>query len=651
MKLLGVDTGGTFTDLILYDGGEFRVHKQLSTPDAPEKAIIEGVRSLGLSPRRAPDVVHGSTVGTNAVLEGKGVKTAYVANRGFGDVLTIGRQARPEIYRLTPEPVPPPVAPELCLETGGRVGARGEVVEPLTPGDVEALKMRLAELAPEAVAINLLFSFMDDRFERMIAQALEDDYFVSRSSDVLAESGEYERGIATWLNAYVGPIMRRYLKRLDASLPSANVSVMQSHGKTIVADKAGDYAVNLLLSGPAGGVIAARHVAAAAGASKVLSFDMGGTSTDVSVIVGDVALTTEGRIGPYPIAAPMVDVHTVGSGGGSIAYVDEGGLLRVGPQSAGASPGPACYGRGGGRPTVTDANLLLGRLPERLGGSLTLDRAAAVRAFEPLAEALGKSVAGVAQGVMDVANEQMEQALKVVSVQKGHDPSEFTLVGFGAAGGLHVCTLAEGMKIRRVIVPAHAGVLSAFGMLIAPRGLQKSRTLCVDVAAAEQQAVDAVYQRLREEAGGEMRTQGIGVFDVAETAELRYAGQSHCLTLERRPLTKIAQAFHEAHRAHHGYVLDAAVELVTLRVSVFSESPLKSAAAGRGVAASPPSSPSSLHRSAAEPGKPMVYRRADLAGKLVSGPALIVEPTSTVYVEEGWRASLDGFGNLQLENP
>ncbi len=667
MKLLGIDTGGTFTDLILFDGEQFRVHKQLSTPDAPEKAIVEGLRALGLAPEQAPDVVHGSTVATNAVLEGKGVKTAYIANRGFGDVLTIGRQARPEIYRLRPPPAPAPVAPELCLETGGRIGAHGEVIEDLTPADVAALKARLAELAPEAVAINLLFSFVDDRCERMLEDALKPGYFVSRSSRVLAEQREYERGVATWLNSYTGPLMQRYLKRLDALLPATNLSVMQSHGSTVAADKAADYAVNLLLSGPAGGVIAARHFAAAADARKVLSFDMGGTSTDVSVIDGDVGLTTAGHIGPYPVATPMVDIHTIGAGGGSVAYIDAGGLLRVGPRSAGAAPGPACYGRGGEEPTVTDANLLLGRLPESLGTALTLDRAAAVRAFEPLAAALGKNIGDVAQGVIAVVNEQMGQALKVMSVQKGHDPADFMLVGFGAAGGLHICTLAESVKIRKAMAPAHAGVLSALGMLIAPRGLQQSRTVCTDVAATDRQTIDAAYQQLREEAGREMRAQGIGEFEFAETAELRYRGQLHCLTLERRAPDALEQAFHAAHISRHGYALDVPVELVTLRVRVSSQAPLRDTTVATGDA--PPGgkrekrhgrtpedngqTPRFRPEAAPPPktrGGAALHRRCDLTGKTIAGPAVVAEATSTVYVEPGWCASLDERGNLHLEN-
>lgn len=628
MKLLGVDTGGTFTDLVLFDGGKFHVHKQASTPDAPEQAIIEGIRALGLEPAQAMEAVHGSTVGTNAVLENKGVKTAYVANRGFGDVLTIGRQARSELYRLAPPPATPPVPPELCLETGGRIGVArdgaSETIEDLTDDDLATLKARLEELAPEAVAINLLFSFADDRFERMIEDALKDDFFVSRSSRVLPEPHEYERGITTWLNGYVGPIMQRYLKRLGTALPGAKIEVMQSHGKTVAARQAADYAVQLLLSGPAGGVIAARRFAESSGARKALSFDMGGTSTDVSVVDGDVTLTTEGRIGAYPVATQMVEVHAIGAGGGSIAYCDEGGLLRVGPHSAGAQPGPACYRRGGEAPTVTDANLLLERLPARLG-PLTLDREAAEQAFAPLADTLGKSVANAARGVIDVVNEQMAQALRVMSVQRGRDPAEFTLIGFGAAGGLHVCALAERMKMNRAMVPAHAGVLSALGMLIAPRGLQKSRALCVNAAGVGRKDLDGAFEKLQKEAADEMYAQGVETFDFVETAELRYTGQSACLVLERRPPEELEREFHAAHEHRFGYRLPAAVELVTLRVHARAASPIESIGAD-------------LDSIGA----------ADEAEKNFAGPAVVADTTHTAYVERGWRARRDGFGNLHL---
>ncbi|HFE48989.1 MAG TPA: hydantoinase/oxoprolinase family protein, partial [Chromatiaceae bacterium] len=362
MRFLGVDTGGTFTDFVLLDDGHApRIHKVLSTPCAPEQAIVQGIHELGLD---ASDltIVHGSTVATNAALEGKGARTLYIGNRGFGDLLDIGRQARAALYELRPIASPPPVPAELCIETGGRLAADGSLIEPLTESDLRALREAVARLRPRAVAVNLLFSWLDDSLERRIRSALPDDLFVSLSSEVLPEIREYERGIATWLNSWIGPIVAGYLRRLSSALPGANIAVMQSAATTIAADQAGAQAVRMLLSGPAGGLSGARMIGRLTGRERLLTFDMGGTSADVALIDGEPTLTTQGRIGRYPVAVPMVDIHTIGAGGGSLASLDAGGMLRVGPESAGADPGPACYGRGGKQATVTDANLVLGRL-------------------------------------------------------------------------------------------------------------------------------------------------------------------------------------------------------------------------------------------------------------------------------------------------
>ena len=384
--LLGVDTGGTFTDFVLFDGKTFLTHKVLSTPDAPERAILQGIKELRLEGKEFY-LVHGSTVATNAVLEGKGVKTAYVTNYGLGDVLTIGRQARRELYNLQPPPRDPPVPAELCIETGGRLGARGDVVEPLSERQCRQVAEELIRLEPQAVAINLLFSFLDGRFEHQLAAVLPDTLFVSCSCDVLPQEREYERGIATWLNAWVGPLVEGYLERLQDQVQPAPVHVMQSSALTIRADQAASKAVKLLLSGPAGGLRGALYMAEAAGRQQLLSFDMGGTSTDVALLDGHVNLTLDGRIGDYPVAVPMVDMHTIGAGGGSIARLDKGGMLKVGPESAGAVPGPACYAQGGRNATVTDANLVLGRLRQAvfLGGKMQLDYAAASKAVSGLA--------------------------------------------------------------------------------------------------------------------------------------------------------------------------------------------------------------------------------------------------------------------------
>jgi N-methylhydantoinase A len=649
MKRLGVDTGGTFTDFVLWDAGAVRVHKVLSTPDAPERAILQGIREMGLEGERNLAVIHGSTVATNAVLEGRGVRTVYVTNRGFGDVLTIGRQARRELYNLQPRLSDPPVLPEDCLETGGRLGADGNVVEPLTESDLDALVCAVRERAPAAVAVNLLFSWLDEGFERDIEAALGELCYVCRSSAVLAEIREYERGIATWLNAYVGPLMAGYLGRLEGALAGARLTVMQSHGGTIEAAHAGRHGVRLLLSGPAGGLRGARHLARASGVEQVLSFDMGGTSTDVALVAGELRLTGEGRIAGYPVAVPMVDMHTIGAGGGSLAWVDAGGLLQVGPRSAGAHPGPACYGRGGQEPTVTDANLVLGRLPAdtRLAGGMSVDRGAARTAFIPLAQQLGLSVEEAAEGVVRIANEHMAGALREISLARGHDPRQFTLMPFGGAGPLQVCELAASLGMSRALVPVHAGVLSALGMLVAPLGRELSRTVNLLLEEAVESVVADALEALAAEGRAALRTEGVDDPQVNRSADVRYAGQSSTLNLPWHSLGELEKDFHRAHEARFGHALELPVELVNVRCGVSAPVP--------DLALPPPAG-----RTDARPGahgivygvaEPVpVFSREDLpAGQSFRGPALITEAVSTTWVAPGWVCEVDEVGNLRLK--
>ena len=357
--VLGVDAGGTFTDFVCVEFKQpiaIKIHKALSTPAAPEQAILEGIRAMGLEPVMKNgdlQIIHGSTVATNAVLEAKGAKTVFVTNYGFADMLQLARQTRPQLYQLEFEAVAPPVAPELCLQTGGRLAADGSILEPLSASELSQLIAKIKAIDPDAVAINLLFSFIDDSFEKAICEAISDAglrAFVSRSSQVLPECREYERGIATWLNASLGPIVGRYLLALQQQLGKSSLQIIQSSGETIGATAAADSAVNLLLSGPAGGLIAVKFLADQLGLEKIISFDMGGTSTDVALLDGEISTTTEGCIAQYPIAVSMVDMHTIGAGGGSIAVIDSGGMLQVGPRSAGADPGPACYGKAAPRP-------------------------------------------------------------------------------------------------------------------------------------------------------------------------------------------------------------------------------------------------------------------------------------------------------------
>ncbi len=648
--LLGVDTGGTFTDFVVYDGERLAVHKVLSTPEAPERAILQGLGALGgVAP--GARLVHGSTVATNAVLEGKGVRTAFVTNRGLGDLLALGRQARAALYDLQPPPAAPPAPPELCLETGGRLAADGSVIEPLTGEDLRELGERLRVLAPAAVAINLLFAFRDPSLERRIAEAVPEGVFVSRSSAVLPEYREYERGIATWLNAYVGPLVQGYLARLAEGAAPARVAVMQSSGATMSAEQAGGRAVHMLLSGPAGGLMGARLVGGAAGRERLLTFDMGGTSTDVALIDGEVQLTTDSRIGPYPVAVPMVDMHTIGAGGGSIARVDPGGLLLVGPQSAGADPGPACYGRGGAEPTVTDAHLVLGRLrPDAfLGGAMPLDVEAARGALGRLAGALGCGLHEAAAGILRVADEHMARALRVISLERGIDPRELTLTSFGGAGGLHVCALAESLGMAQALVPVHAGVLSALGMIAAPRGRELSRTLSVALAEADAGTVAAAFAPLEAQGRGELEAEGVAgeAVRVERGLDLRYAGQSYTLTVPWQGLEAAQAAFHEAHEARYGHRLELPVELVNVRMGLTGPAP------GLTLPALEPGPPGEPVERAPLHGIDRVapvYRRADLAARQsVPGPALVTETLASTYVAPCWVCRVDPVGNLILE--
>jgi N-methylhydantoinase A len=666
MILLGIDTGGTFTDFVLVKDDQLTIHKVLSTPHAPEQAILQGIDELGLDPQINDDVyiVHGSTVATNAVLEGKGVRTVFVTNRGLRDILTLGRQARRELYNLQPRPAPPPVARELCLETGGRISATGELLDPLSDTDLEYFKQQIEQLKPQAVAINFLFSYLDNQYEKKLASVIDSSIFVSRSSEVLPEIKEYERGIATWLNAAVGPIMYGYLQRLalgvqqripDTSSRAARISVMQSSGGTIEAQQAAQQAVQLLLSGPAGGMAGAQYVAGRAGKLRLLTFDMGGTSTDVALIDGELQLTNEGHIGDYPVAVPMVDMHTIGAGGGSIARIDEGGLLQVGPQSAGANPGPACYNQGGNQATVTDANLVLGRLRADafLGGKMTLDVDAAQLAVKTLADQLGLAAEVMAEGIIRLANEHMARALRVMSVQRGIDPRKLSLVSFGGAGGLHVCALADALSIHEAMVPVHAGVLSALGMLVAPKARQLSQSFSAVINTVNEQDLQDVFAELTRKGKYALLREGLTEhqLQVSASVDLRYKGQSYTLNIAWLGSEKTLDSFHFSHEQRYGHRLELPVEIVTARINVHGQTEgmkgFDQFLANKNTAEPVPYTTTLLYGIAETV---PVYQRIQLPmDHLVQGPALITETVSTTFIEAGWQCHADAVGNLLLQ--
>ncbi|HVK98498.1 MAG TPA: hydantoinase/oxoprolinase family protein [Dongiaceae bacterium] len=652
MLSLGVDTGGTFTDFVLLTADGLHIHKVLSTPAAPEQAILQGISELGLDAAvRAGNVriVHGSTVATNAALEGKGARTAFITNRGFADLLTIGRQTRRELYNLQPDLPSPPVPADLCFATGGRVDKQGQVIEFLSDTDIAQLVAQLQAANVEAIAVTLLFSFRNTDAERRLLEALSPHWFTSISSDVLPETGEFERGIATWLNASLGPKVKHYLARLQEGVNPSPLAIMQSSGGTMSADQAGDRAVHMLLSGPAGGLAAARFIAGQLGTARLLTFDMGGTSTDVALVDGDLRLTNEGRIGPWPVAVPQVDMHTIGAGGGSIAWVDAGGLLQVGPQSAGAAPGPACYGRGGTLPSVTDANALLGRLrPDHfLGGRMTLELDAARQALQPLAERLGLSLEDTALGILRIANEHMARALRVISVQRGYDPRHFRLCCFGGAGGLHVCALADALGMDKALVPQYGGVLSALGMLVAPAQGQASQAAGEKLTDLNATHIEALSQSLAITAAAGLHSPS-STPNLLPSLDLRYQGQRYYLNIPWQGDSVQAETdFHAAHAARFGHRLTTAVEVVNLRVraQVAGEA-MSWPEWPKGPAATP-----RQHCSLSGFDQPVpLYQREDLAqGQVITGPALVVETVSTLLIEAGWQATPDRHGHLLLD--
>ncbi|NNJ92874.1 MAG: hydantoinase/oxoprolinase family protein [Gammaproteobacteria bacterium] len=643
MLFLGIDTGGTFTDFVLVDQQQIRVHKVLSSPNAPERAILQGIDELGIS-GKAVTVIHGSTVATNAVLEGKGVATAYVTNTGFKDVLTIGRQARRELYNLQPHTSLPPVADAFCLEVDCRLSAEGEWIGELSDESLCGLAAQIAEMDVEAVAINLLFSYIDDSAEQKMKSVLPDDLFVSVSSEVLPEIGEYERGVATWLNSWVGPLIQGYISRLQKGLGQNRLAVMQSSGETMDATQAASQAVRMLLSGPAGGLVGARFVASLSGRKRLMTFDMGGTSSDVALIDGDIQLTNRGKIDHYPVAVPMVDMHTIGAGGGSIAYLDSGGMLQVGPESAGASPGPACYGKGGLLPTVTDANLVLGRIPENslLGGYLPLKKSLAETAVNRLATKMHVSLSEAAMGIVDIANEHMARALRVISVQKGYDPNDFTLVSFGGAGGLHVCALADKLEMKQVLIPVYAGVLSALGMLATRPGRQLSRTHVGLLNTQSNGSLEKEFEQLAVRGRDALMAEGVAedTLSASYSLDLRYQGQSNTLNITWQDIQTCEQNFHFRHERRYGHRLEMPVELVNIRAGIHGEGleiTLQNQAAS--VSAADEEAYSAI---------PVSSREKLPVEETISGPAILVEKVATIWIAAGWNCTQDTSGNLIL---
>ena len=637
---IGVDAGGTFTDfVVLHDDGRMEAFKLRSNPQAPAKVILEGLALAARIRRGASkvDVVHGSTVATNALLERKGARTAFVTTAGFEDLLEIGRQNRAELYNLTPAPRRLLAERALCFGVRERTHHTGAISLRPSPGELKRLANKLRRARVEAVAICFLHSYQNPANERAAAAALaatlkRAGVYLCSSHEISPEFREYERSSTTFVNAYIGPMMKAYLDEL-ARARSYRIAIMQSSGGFLSATEAAKHAVRTVLSGPAGGVVGALETARLGGFKRVLGFDMGGTSTDVSLADGAPRETTEAVVDGLPIRIPMLDIHSVGAGGGSIARVDAGGLLRVGPESAGADPGPACYGTGTDA-TVTDAHVVLGRIgaAQLLGGAMTIDVKRAQAAVGRIARELKMDVIAAAAGILRVANANMERAIRVVSVERGHDPRDFALVAFGGSGGLHACDIAQELGMRTVIVPRHAGALSALGMLMADAVRDYAAGVLGNMAPDKKFA--ALERRARRESPQA---------EIERTADLRYRGQSYELNVPWNSGNP-APLFHREHQRIYGYSTpDREVEVVTIRVRARRRLP-KPALTG-----DPPER--------AQPQTRRIWigghwravpapRRAQISTRPAAGPSLILDYGSTTLVPPGWRYHIDGAGNL-----
>ena len=632
--LLGVDVGGTFTDAVLAAPGRVVTAKAPTTPDDQSRGVLDAVAAVldaaGAAPADVVAFAHGMTVATNALLEGDHARTAFVATEGFTDIVELARQNRPELYRLCAARPAPVAPPELRFGAAERIGPR-ELLRPLTPRAAADLADALAEAAPEAVAVCLLHAWRDPSHELAIAAAIRerlgDAVHVSLSHEVVGTFREYERAATTEVDAALSPLLGAYLRRLRERTATAGLpdpQIMQSSGGLVDAGTAARHAALTVLSGPAGGAAAAALVGRACGEPDLLCFDMGGTSCDVCVVEGGRVRESAGReIAGRPIALPMVDIHTVGAGGGSIAWRDAGGALRVGPRSAGAVPGPAAYGNGGTEPTVTDAHVVLGTLdPEvPLAGGVRLDAGAAAAAVGALAAELALSPEACAAGILRVANAEMVRALRVMTVERGLDPRGFALLAFGGAGPLHAAAIAEELGVTRILVPRASGVLSALGLAAADRRVTRQRSVFLPAVAESDAALAAVRAELLAEARATLGAPGTHV-DVA--FDVRYRGQSHELTVRGgadERAADVAAAFEADHERRYGWrEPQTPVELVTVRLTAIEAGPdvrLSGDAAGRGEA--------------------------------VAGPTVLHLPETTVAVPAGWAGAVDATGTLVLE--
>jgi len=646
--IVGVDTGGTFTDMVAIIGGEIRVHKVLSTPLDPADAVIRGLHEM-LAGTTPTSVTYSSTVATNSLLEKKGARVALITNAGFEDLIEIGRQNRDNLYALAPSRPDPLVARAMRFGVTERTLFDGTIVRALTASELARIRRLAARSGAEAFAVCLLHSYANPKSEESIARALTPlSKPLSISHRILAEYREYERFSTAVVNAYVAPRMSSHLRNLETRIKGARLRIMQSNGTAIGTQLAQDEPVRTILSGPAAGVIGAASLARAFGTDRFITFDMGGTSTDVSLFDRRARIRTLSHPDGYAVRTPVIDIHTVGAGGGSIARIDAGGSLRVGPESAGADPGPACYGRGDAC-TVTDADLVAGRLVAEnfLGGRMKLHPERAARALSELAHRMKTTTLNSARGVIRVVNANMERAIRVISVERGYDPRDFALLAFGGAGPMHACELALDLGVRHIVMPRNPGLLCAWGAAGAPLGREYSLTV---------RETNPDYRRLLARASGlgrraraELSADGGSTIRHELWVDMRYRGQSYELEIALSP--RFIADFHLAHRRTFGHSSpDAAVEVVNIRIrAIAAESSARPKRIARQKGKPQPISRGKALVGDRERMVPIFDREAIGAGARIAGPLVVVELSSTGYVAPEFTLRADDFGNLHLE--
>ncbi len=654
----GVDIGGTFTDLVLSDGGRLKIHKLLSSPQQPETSMLAGLEAITPGGIAALEqVAHGSTVATNAILERKGARTALITTAGFRDLLFIGRQDRPRLYDIHPR-IPPPLIPrERCYEVAERLDFRGEVLTPLDLECLDAVLDRMAQDEVDAIAVCLLFSFVNAAHEQAIKRRIlergivDTDWQVVLSSDVLPEFREYERASTVALEAYVRPVMSRYIGKLEEALPAeTSLRIMKSDGGVMRAGRIRQAAIHTALSGPAAGLMGAFHLARMAGYESIITLDMGGTSTDVALVAGEPQPRPESSIDGLPLRLRMLDIETIGAGGGSIARADAGGALRVGPESAGANPGPVVYGLGGKQVTLSDANAILGRLDSErfLGGKMALDLKAGERALAGLAQGIGLGLMEAARGVVDIAVVNIDRAIRHVSIARGYDPRDFTLVAFGGAGPLHACAAADRLEIPRVLVPPAPGVLCALGLLLADVAVEYSQSVMCRADSDAIARLEVDRRELLASARRELEQEGITENEMRfiVSLDMRYEGQAYELNI---PFSGEAiAAFHAAHERSYGHAMRwRNVEIINMRVNGIGsiDKPNMEAAP-----VEPHETQAIGEKASPIGGAIKLFERDELrAGAMFEGEALVFQMDSTTYVPPGWRGKMDGYMNLVLE--